>query len=471
VTEPIYDSGVVASASTSMTVSATAPSPDLYGGGVYVLYVQITQSNGQTSAWTPVTFTANFEGPGAPLLVAVASNDGTTGQPITTVTAYTQPNLVSEQGSNFETPSGGTAEWLFSNVGTPIVDTTWAADGTHSMQMTSAASGACVMSGPFGTGGNPITAGEQVSAMATVQQPSLTQAMTLSINWYDSLGNFLSLTALQTANANSTGVVLSGVGTAPSGAYFCTLTLTWSATAASQITRVDKIAVFYGANVLGGVPTWSLGGFYGTANTTVEIQYSDDGVTWLDVRNGSALAVPLTGFSPVASVIDYETQPGVQRSYRARGNGVSATITTFVVGSWSNTATATTTTNGYVYLSDPTVPESAVQCLLGSDWQPVIHEELTIYYPIGRDTAVKSTNGTKGIGGTVTLRTSTTAARKALLALLAQTDTLFLQLPEEAYYITTSGDRTGTALASTLAGPQGFSQSDVSVPYLEAAKP
>lgn len=259
---------------------------------------------------------------------------------------------------------------------------------------------------------------------------------------------------------------MSGTAVAPASAAYCAAIFGWTASGAGQLLRVDKALL-----AAGTVTTWSLGGFFNTPNTTLGFQYSDDGTNWFDLRSGVGLVIPPLPAAQQVAAIDYETQPGVQRSYRARGSGVSAAITTQVVGLWSATATATTSTADWVYLSDPTVPGSAVQCLLNGDWQPVIHEELTLYYPIGRQTGIKSTDGTKGISGTVDLLTSTVAARHALEALVEQADTLYLQLPVEGHYITTSADRAGAVLATTLSGPFGFSRGNYSVPYIAASKP
>ena len=282
-------------------------------------------------------------------------------------------------------------------------------------------------------------------------------------------------TLIQTVTPNSTGVLASATVAVPTAAVAYAVGFQYSAAGSSVIVRADQFGTFENYPPALGTPPWSLGGFTNAATTTIEVQYSDDGgVTWTDTRNGSAIPVPYLPATAEATVDDYEAEPGVVRSYRARVQGLSGipSVAAIVPGAWSAVESdAATSTQGKVFIQDPLDPTTAVGCVLTGDWKLTIPEKMQRYFPIGRKFGIKATDGTKGIGGSVDLQVSNHDDRLRLLALLAGTQTMLLQLPAEQYYISIDGDRTGSVTWPTMGETDDFELSNIAVPYVQAAMP
>jgi hypothetical protein len=458
-TKPIYAASVLSTATTA-TIGPNAPSPIMIDGGIYYLYMRILQSDGLYSAWTFSNFVNAWPGPAAPSIIIQPSVDPFTSQPTADLHVAALFNRLVEANSNFESGTIGTMSGA-GPIGTPVVSTAWAVSGgTGSLQVTSTGSGAASLDSGLLGGAGTVTPGQILSAMATAQQPSLTQTITLGVTWYSASFTNLGSQAITSAAASTSGVSLLGSVTVPATfgggvPMYASIHLSWTTTGTGQITRFDELAIFCGAAT---VTAWSLGGFYGATLLSIEVQhYNFANGQWEDVYGSTGLTVdPVLGIT----AIDYAATYGVVAQYRARVVGYSAGISRYVVSLWS----------AMVWISDPTTPHSAVGCLLDSDWSPVIHEEMQVYYPIGRANGVKSTDGTKGLSGSVSLLTSTDAQRKSLEALLAGTETLLLQLPTESHYVAIDGDRQGSVLWTTQ-GVKAFSRSSISFAYIEVPAP
>jgi hypothetical protein len=164
-------------------------------------------------------------------------------------------------------------------------------------------------------------------------------------------------------------------------------------------------------------------------------------------------------------------QLGSVRQYRVRGVDLTNPADP-ITSAWSAVASPSPgpTTLFHCFLSDPTDQTSGAQFDMLTDWKPLIHEEDTIYYALGRPFAIKSTAGTKGISGTVEATTLTYPAWLRIRALLESTAVLLLQLPAEQFYIMLDGDRTGDVLLSTMARTD-FNQIKHQFIYKAAAMP
>lgn len=199
-------------------------------------------------------------------------------------------------------------------------------------------------------------------------------------------------------------------------------------------------------------------------------QYSDDiGATWQTVRGGEHLALgPFT----LATVVDYETQPGNFRSYRVGAVGLNTTVQQNVRGLWSTIAYVETFTTHTVFISDPLTPGTAIQGVLSSDWKLTIHEQYARYYPIGRPFGIKSTDGTKGYGGSIDFQTNINADRQALHKLLSTVDVLYIQFPTEGFYISIEGDRSSSINWATLDNQLAdYNLAATTIPFIQAARP
>jgi hypothetical protein len=91
-------------------------------------------------------------------------------------------------------------------------------------------------------------------------------------------------------------------------------------------------------------------------------------------------------------------------------------------------------TTPYAILEDPLNPSGAIDFYMDGNFQNVVHEVGALYYPLGYGYAVKSTDGTKGMGG-ILLVTTTSDVQEAACKVLMQTVTkLVLTLPNGLSY-------------------------------------
>ena len=85
-------------------------------------------------------------------------------------------------------------------------------------------------------------------------------------------------------------------------------------------------------------------------------------------------------------------------------------------------------------LSDGT---TTVDFMMSPDWEPSIHEIGALYYPLGYEFAVKSTDTTKGISGQFTIVCTSQDMESDVETLLAETGELTLTLPDGSSYVIT----------------------------------
>ena len=140
---------------------------------------------------------------------------------------------------------------------------------------------------------------------------------------------------------------------------------------------------------------------------------------------------------------------------------------------WSNIAAATPqpSTGARWFISDPTVQGSGVVFDMNTDWRPTLHEEATLYYPIGRDHGVKGTTGGKGIGGQIDALAITSEQWNRLSAVLGNTNTLMLQTPFRMFYVLLNNqDRIGVGTYQ-IAGRADFANFRQTFYCIEADRP
>jgi hypothetical protein len=283
---------------------------------------------------------------------------------------------------------------------------------------------------------NPVTPGLYYSAMgAAIGNGGLpASTVTLSIVWFDGTGLQLAGPAVSPAVVPTTSAYkqLAVTGMAPAGAVFAALCVTWTINTGTftlfEGLSLDQFSLAYNPNY--PQPTTEPAGWN-------------------------------------------EPTPWTQRRYRVRSVDVTSVPGQPIPGAWSNVAMPTPQpSTGYRwYVSDPLVQGSGVGFDMESDWQPSIHEESTIYYPLGRAHGVKATTGTKGIGGQIEALVETSTAWQDLAALLQQTGTLMVQTPIRKFYIVLiDSDRAGDALYQTVARPD-YAQFKHQFQYMEADTP
>jgi hypothetical protein len=287
-----WNSGVVASAVTSAQVGVSL-TPSM----TYRVFVQVTETGGQISAWAYNTFTVTVDVPAVPTIVAAPTNDPVTGAPRVALTVQGQDNQLTANQSSLE--GNATTGWAAGANTTIAASSTWAQDGSYSLAMTATAAGAVVATTPVGVSGVPVIAGQTVRAMAYFRSPTTSRVCSVAIAFYNG-ATLLSTSTSTTVNSTTTGGATGAQAfismVVPVNATFATLILNGAGLGAGEVLNADSMLLAPGSST-----TWTKGGFVG--NTTVTITRSDGvlvrGAGW----NGTA-ALPV---SQMVTIYDYET--------------------------------------------------------------------------------------------------------------------------------------------------------------------
>jgi hypothetical protein len=88
----------------------------------------------------------------------------------------------------------------------------------------------------------------------------------------------------------------------------------------------------------------------------------------------------------------------------------------------------------YATLEDPLNPDGAIEFLMQNPWQAVIYESGAVYPPLGYGGYVKSTDGTKGIGGILSIVSVSDAMDTLIKALMQTVTPLNLTMPNGDTY-------------------------------------
>ena len=410
-----YDSGTVNGSSTSDTAAANLQSDS------YRAYVQVTDSNGETSAWEYVAFTLTVQEPMPPLFTAVEEQDPTTGAPQVAITATGQDNLLDADTAGFNTSVG---TWTASGTASPTLELEpgVALSGANSCAVPAAAPGTVILN----TAETAITPNETVTATVAVYGATFSGTVTFKIVWFNSSGAPVGTPATVTFSATTSAWTTHTVtATPPGSATEAALGMTWTAPASStaQI-YIDQAGLYEAA----AAPTWSAGGFAG--DSTVEVQSSPDGENWTDVYGMGAVALPSPS-QAVTGLIDRTAPPNADVYYRARVNAVAGSYTYTSV--WTDAIGPLVPDAQFMWwLQIPGEPDSAVGFNLAQDTQRKVKEIGTIDYPLGRSHGVKMSDGTKGLPASLPIQmNSITGAGglTALRALMQYSGVLLLQDP------------------------------------------
>ena len=178
-----------------------------------------------------------------------------------------------------------------------------------------------------------------------------------------------------------------------------------------------------------------------------EIQRSADQATWKVVRDADELAPNATY---QASINDYEASRGGTAYYRARSIGTISGDT--IASDFGATASVTVTNDGAWWLkavSAPSLNVGSVKVLAGLEEQ--VEEDLGVFRPKGRDTALVVSGQLYGRDGTYRIVTSTTQEWDDLYALARHQGTVLVQDPFDSQkyvrFISRKWETTGGATA------------------------
>ena len=294
-----WDSGTVASSAQAAGIGVA-----LANATSYRVYVQVTETGGEASAWQYSAFTVTFDSPAAPTIVAVPGVDGA-GCPIVTLTVTGQDNLLPANDASFE---GSVGTWTSAGNATVAQATAWSLDGTYCLAVTAVAAGNVSVQ----CGAVAISPGGVYTGWAVARAAATGRSVQLQVVWLDGSGNPVGSPASVSA-ADSTGAntVLSVTGTAPAGATQARLAVSITGASASEKHYFDECGLLPDA-----AGQWSRGGLVGA--TSAVVTYPDP-VTGepVPVRSPSSSGVPLPGPGQRVTVVDTEVIPGAARTYTA----------------------------------------------------------------------------------------------------------------------------------------------------------
>ena len=190
-----------------------------------------------------------------------------------------------------------------------------------------------------------------------------------------------------------------------------------------------------------------------------QVQRSDDsGTTWADVTGGSDLVPDGTA---EASLFDYAAPRAATAGYRVRAIGTLGENE--VASDWSSTVNVSVTNDLSWWLkavTEPDINRGALKVNPGFESSPV--EQIGVFRPIGRRTAVVISSGLQGEDGTFTISTLGDTEFAAVWALATHTGSLLLQTPQaEQKYIRV------TERTYSRAGTVGNPQNEIKIAYVE----
>lgn len=136
--------------------------------------------------------------------------------------------------------------------------TAQAAEGTHSLALTSTAAGDMAAGTLSGTNGVPVTAGSQYTALASFRSAVSARTCAVIIDWYNSAGTLLSSsTGTGAADSTSAWTQVSVTANAPVGATTAAVRAYVTATGgASEVHYVDKASLLAGSSTTWAAPSY-----------------------------------------------------------------------------------------------------------------------------------------------------------------------------------------------------------------------
>jgi hypothetical protein len=309
-----WESGVVQSMETAVT------SGPLQNGVTYTAYVRVAkdfplknsdqlskwqEANADYKWWSPwaatSAFTVTFTPPYAPVIQsATVLTD--TNQYRAQLQVQTAVNLLSADAASLETTIG---EWKVLTNCTVSRTTAQAADGTASLLVSGAASGAMTayVDGQGTTAGPRfiVDYGQTYTALASFRTAVTARTVQVGVRWHFADGTTGS-NILGTGATDSTSgwTQVSYTGTAPAGANFADLIISVSGVVAGEVHYVDKASFAAGSST-----TWMPGGYLDSAGDLLieRCEFMDDArgpmgnMLCLQVASAGSQARTSDGFS------------------------------------------------------------------------------------------------------------------------------------------------------------------------------
>ena len=265
---PVWDSGVVTSNAREVIASKR-----LENGQTYAAYVQVASDFGGQKWWTG--FVNSF--PQTIILTPLPqpSMIGLTSDAVgfrQRIDVQSNLNLLSAQSGDFNNAFLGVGEWSgFFGGATVARVTTPTAEGAGALQATKAGGAGNMDLLTNGSNlGFGVKAGQIYTALASVRSAVTSRSAQVAIGWYDRAGNSISVTAGSTVvTSTSSWIQASYTGTAPAGAVYGNVWVTFLSCANGEVHYVDKAHCGTGVSIGSG----TIAGTSGTSRPFVAGTY------------------------------------------------------------------------------------------------------------------------------------------------------------------------------------------------------
>lgn len=165
------------------------------------------------------------------------------------------PNLLTDDTASLEASLG---TWVAATNATVALSSTWSAQGTKSLAVTSVAAGnMTARSGSTVAAYASITPGAAYTLIAAQRSATAARTVRISIDWLDSTGALLSTTTGSNSTSSTTvNTSLQTNGTAPLGASYARAVLAVDSTAAAGETHYWDMLLLAPALPLNAAPLW-----------------------------------------------------------------------------------------------------------------------------------------------------------------------------------------------------------------------
>lgn len=314
-----YDSGLIASVETEHQLPIA-----LTNGETFRAYIQVQQRLPAVllSEWGYLEFDTEYQ---APLIPTVTATPGAEAIEIGITPSY--PNLMSADGSSFETATGG---WTTEANNTIAQSATQFLDGTKSLAITRTTStGTAVSKSAATTGGVPVIVGQTYTASAYFRANTTSRTIRVDLEFIDASNAVIStVTGLADKSDNNTSWTRQHVsGVAPANAVRARMSANALNAVNTEVHYIDQAGIN-----LSGLGTWNIGG--GTLGLTLDPDSSAQIFTDNVLKpNQSSLETDTSGWFP------WDANTTIARSTAQAQQGTASLLMTRITSTGDARAT------------------------------------------------------------------------------------------------------------------------------------
>ncbi|MGH9906770.1 MAG: phage head spike fiber domain-containing protein, partial [Pyrinomonadaceae bacterium] len=314
-----YDSGFIASIATEYALPVA-----LTNGETFRAYIQVQQRIPAVlaSEWSYLEFDTAFQAPPIPTVMAVAAAEAIE---VSVVPSY--PNLLSADGSSFETATGG---WTTETNTTIAQSAAQFLDGTKSLALTRTTStGTSLSKSAATTGGAPVIVGQTYTGSAYFRANTTSRSIRIDLEFIDASNAVIATsTGLADKVDINTGWTRQWVsGVAPANAVRVRMAVAILNAVVGEVHYVDQTSI--NLSELGG---WTIGG--GTIGLTLDPNSSAHIYTDNVLKpNQSSLETDAAGWFP------WDANTTIARSVAQAQQGTASLLMTRVTSTGDARAT------------------------------------------------------------------------------------------------------------------------------------